>query len=214
VSDWIVTGLAAIAVCIVALYALPIRGLRMRRNGLNAEAVFLHLPIVAPMIAIGGYVGPTGAALATLVGFCAAAIIRRTNAVTDLVRHGVLRALVFLAIVPFAPNFANVRELPLLQSSLVFAAALAGISLVFQVALSAPTSALTYHISMRRILERVFRDPRTWIVSGGNVVWATIVRDPVLAGHYYVAVAMWLPVIVTSLLLRTIDKQHAELHRL
>lgn len=214
VADWSVTAVASVAACFVALYALPIRGLRMRRNGLNAEAVFLHLPIAAPLFALGGYVGPTSAAVATLLGFSAAAIVRRENAVTDLLRHGVLRAVVILALLPLAPHFADVRAMGVFEGSAVFTAVLIVGSFAFQTLISAPTSAVTYHISVSRILGRVSRDPRTWIVGGGNIVWSTVVRDPMLSAHYYVAVSMWLPVVLTALLLRTIDQQHAELHRL
>ncbi len=214
VADWVLTACAALAICFSALYALPIRGLRMRRSGINAEAVFLSLSIAAPLYAIGGYVGPTAAAVATLAGFSSAAILRRNDPVTDLARHGVLRTLVALALLPAGRELAAVRALPLLESSLIFAGFLAVLSIVFEVAISAPTSSFTYHISVSRILGRVFRDPRTWIVGIGNVIWATVVRDPIISGHPYAAIAMWLPVVVTALLLRTIDQQHAELHRL
>jgi len=214
VDDWIITACATAAICFAALHGLPIRGMRMRRNGLNAEAVFLSLSIGAPMFALGGYVGPTAAAIATLAGFCLAALIRRTNPVTDLARHGVMRCVTILALLPLAPHFAQIRALPLVEGSLIFAGALVVLSLVFEIAVSAPASAFTYHISLGRVLERVSRDPRTWIVGSGNIVWATVVRDPIISGHAYVAVAMWIPVIVTALLLRTIDQQHAELHRL
>lgn len=214
IDDWIITACACVATCFSALYALPIRGLRMRRSGLNAEAVFLNLSVAAPLFGLGGYVGPTAAALTSFVGFGAAAILRRTNPVTDLARHGVLRTLTALALLPMAPHFATIRSMPLVESSLIFAGFLILLSVVFEVAVSAPTSSLTYHISMGRVLERVVRDPRTWIVGLGNIVWATVVRDPIISGHGYAAVAMWLPVVVTALLLRTIDQQHAELHRL
>ncbi len=214
VGDWVITAFGAVAICFSALYGLPIRGLRMRRTGLNAEAVFLSLSVTAPMFALGGYVGPTAAAIATLSGFCFAALIRRANAVTDFIRHGVLRSITALAILPLAPHFAEVRALPVAESSLIFAGFLLVLTVLFELVLSAPTSALTYQISLGRILERVSRDPRTWIVGGGNIVWATVVRDPIIAGRPYEAIAMWIPVIATALLLRTIDQQHAELHRL
>lgn len=214
IAAWIVTALAAVAVCFVALWALPIRGLRMRRNGLNAEAVFLDVSILAPMVALGGYVGPTAGAIAAILGYSSAAILRRTNATTDLARHGVLRALGMLVFVPLAPTLEPIRALALVESSLVFASALVVLTVVFEFVLSAPTASWTYHISIGRILDRVLRDPRTYIVAGGNIIWATVVRDPILSQHFYIAVAMWLPVIVTARLLRTIDQQHAELHRL
>ena len=43
--DWVFTAAGALAICFVAGNALPVRGLRMRRTGLSAEAIFLDLPI-------------------------------------------------------------------------------------------------------------------------------------------------------------------------
>ncbi len=214
VVDWIITACGSVAICLAALHALPIRGLRIRHNGLSAEALFLSLSVAAPLYALGGFVGPTAAALATFAGFAAADLIRRPNPVTDLERHGVLRTLAALALLPAAPHFATIRAMPLFESSLIFAGFLFLLSVVFVVVFSAPTSSLTYHIPIGRVLERVVRDPRTWIVGIGNIVWATVVRDAIINGHDYVAIAMWLPVVVTALLLRTIDQQHEELHRL
>ncbi len=213
-ADWIVTASACAAMCFCALYGLPIRGLRMRRTGINAEAVFLWLTIAAPLFALDGYTGPTAAAIATLTGFSAAAVIRQTNPETDLARHGVLRTLAVLALVPLAPQFTALRALPVAEGSLIFAAFLAVYSALFEMLISAPVAAYTHHISVGRVLDCVARDPRTWIAGAGNVVWATVVRDCLISGHPYFAVAMWMPVIVTALLLRTIDRQHAELHRL
>lgn len=213
-GDWIVAAVGAIGIFVAATHALPIRGLRMRRSGLTAEAVFMDLSIGAPMFALGGFVGPTAAALAFALGFGAAAIVRRTNAVTDLTRHGALRVLACVALLPFVGDFALVRAMPEFQGALTYFVVLSVISFVFLLGVSATTSAFTFQISLPRVWERQVRDPRTWIVGIGNLVWATAVRDPILGGHYAVAIAMWLPVCITALLLRTIDEQHAELHRL
>jgi len=213
-TDIIIIAFATAAMCFVAMHALPIRGLRMRRNGLNAEAVFLDLSIAAPLFALGGSVGITAAAFTFLVGYALAAMLARANPVTDLARHGVLRSLFVLAFLPFAGDVAVVRDMPLVTSSVTFAAIATIASAIFVTLISAPISSYTYHISLTRIWERVLRDPRTWIVGGGNIIWATVVRDPILTGHYFVAIAMWAPVVVTARLLRTIDEQHAELHRL
>lgn len=213
-TDWIVIGFGAIAICIAAMHALPIRGLRMRRSGLTAEAVFMDLSIGAPIFALGGAVGPIGAAMAYALGFSAASILRRTNAVTDLTRHGALRVLACLAFLPFVDEGSLLKTMPSWQSAITYVVVLAAIYLVFLLGISATTSSVTFQISLMRVWERQVRDPRTWIVGVGNVLWATAVRDPMTSGHYYVAIAMWIPVGVTALLLRTIDEQHAELHRL
>lgn len=212
--DWLLTVCASTAVAFTAMWALPIRGLRMRRNGLNAEAAFLDVSVGIPLFALGGTVGPTASALAFATGFGIAAFLKRANPVTDLLRHGVLRVLVALLFVPFAIEIDafNARAGPM--NALLFALFLAAGYLAFRLTVSASTSALTHHISVTRIWDRMMRDPRTWIAGAGNIVWATVVRDPILRNHMLVAIAMWIPVVVTARLLRTIDEQHAELHRL
>lgn len=212
--DWIVTAFGAIGIALAACFPLPIRGLRMRRSGLTAEAVFMDLSVGAPIFALGGAVGPTAAALAFALGFGAAAMIRRSNQVTDLPRHGALRVIVCLAILPLFSEMQLLRTMPSWSSALTYAAILSIVFVIFLLGISATTSALTFQISLPRVWERQVRDPRTWIVGVGSIIWATAVRDPMLDGHYYVAIAMWIPVCVTALLLRTIDEQHAELHRL
>lgn len=207
-------AVAGAVMCFVALHALPIRGLRMRRNGLNAEAVFLDLSVAAPLIAFGGAIGVTAVAVVFLLGYSSAAILARSKAVTDLARHGVLRSLSSLLLLPFMGSFYVVRAMPLLTGSITWGAILAFLYAFYVVAISSPVSSYAYHISLSRIWGRIARDPRTWIVGAGNLVWAIVVRDPILSGHYLIAVAMWLPVMLTAQLLRTIDEQHAELHRL
>ncbi|HEV7179202.1 MAG TPA: diguanylate cyclase, partial [Candidatus Baltobacteraceae bacterium] len=212
-ADWLVTICGSTAIAFVATQALPIRGLRMRRTGLNAEAVVLDLSIAAPIFALGGAVGVTASATALAAGYGAASLLRRAGAPTDLARHGVMRTLAVLAFLPFAPAL-GIRNLPIPIGSAVFAGIVTVVGVAFVLLISAPLSAYTYHISVARVWGRVLCDPRTWITGVGNIIWATVVRDPMIRDHYYVAIAMWLPVAVAALLLRTIDEQHAELHRL
>lgn len=211
---WLLCAAAALCVALVACNALPIRGLRMRRSGRAAEAVFLDLPIVAPLFLIDGAAGPTAAALALAAGFGIAAVVRRGSAPTDIARHGVLRTLVALAFIPpllhVDPMFA--ANTP--GALLAFAGTLAIVTAVFVFGISACTSSAMYHIGITRVWQRLARDPRTWIVGASNVLWAAAVGDPVAAGHFALAAVMWAPVIGTSILLRTIDEQTAELHRL
>ncbi len=212
--DWEITACGAIVLCFAALYALPIRGLRLRRTGQSAEAVFLDVAVAAPLFVLGGSVGIVAAALAYALGFGAAATIARGNAPTNIERHGVLRVLATLAFLPLAQELDFVRTLPQLQSTAIYALALALVVGTFFLLVSAPVAAASYRLSISRIWERALSDPRTWIVGSGNVVWALVVADTITRQHYYVAMVMWLPVIVSSFLLRIIDDQHAELHRL
>ncbi len=212
-QDWVMTAFAAIGIACAAMWALPIRGLRMRRNGLNAQAVFLDVPIGAPLFALGS-AGPTAAALAFAIGFAFAALIRRQSPVTDLLRHGALRVLVVLAFVPFGTQLAAVRQLPLYAGVVTFLVSLTIGYWLFLVGVSSVTGALTYRITLTRVWGRTLRDPRTWIVGTGNILWAVAVRAPIMLERYWFAVVMWLPVLVCARLLKTIDEQHAELHRL
>ena len=205
--DWALTVAAALAVAFVAHNALPVRGLRMRRTGLSAEAIFLDLPIVAPLFALGAQVGPTACALAFALGFGCASIVRNAASVADLPRHGALRVLAALAFLPLDANAAQLQT-PAFAAAAFCAAAL------FIFGISAPASAYTFHIASTRLWTRLARDPRTWGVTAGGVIWATVGRNEIVLGEYVLAVALWLPVCLCAFLLRTIDKQQAELHRL
>lgn len=213
-SLWMLTALGTIAIAFVGLNALPIRGSRMRRTGLAAEAVFLDIPIVAPFFCIDGATGAMAAALMLAAGYAVAAIASRSRAPTDILRHGVLRALVALALVPFVTQFTPLVTGTSIQGSALFALSLLGAMLAFGLLISAPASALTYHVPMLRLWQRVVSDPRTWVAGASNLIWATAVRDALLRDQYAFTLIMWTPVVAIALLLRTIDDQHAELHRL
>ncbi|MGB6985253.1 MAG: GGDEF domain-containing protein [Candidatus Aquilonibacter sp.] len=205
--DWIITVVAAIAIAFVARNALPVRGLRMRRTGFSAEAIFLDLPIAAPLFALGGDVGPTACALALALGFGSASIGRGAASVADLPRHGTLRVLAALAVLPFGINAAALQ-------TPIFAAVVFGAAMLFIFGVSAPASAYTFHVALMRLWTRLVRDPRVWGVTAGGVIWATVARNEIVLGEYLLAIALWLPVCLCAFLLRTIDKQQAELHRL
>jgi diguanylate cyclase (GGDEF)-like protein len=205
--DWIVTAAAALAIAFVADNALPVRGLRMRRTGLSAEAIFLDLPIAAPLFALGSEVGPTACAFAFALGFGGASAVRGAASLADLSRHGVLRVLAALAILPMGINAAAL-------TTPVFAAVVFVAVVLFIFGVSAPASAYTFHVALMRLWIRLARDPRTWGVSAGGVIWATVARNEIVLGEFVLATALWLPVCLCAFLLRTIDRQHAELHRL
>ena len=212
--DWAFTACGALAICFVAGNALPVRGLRMRRTGLSAEAIFLDLPIAVSLFALGGEVGATACALAFALGFAGASIVRDSESVADLPRHGVLRVLAALFFLLFGSYEAQLRALPIAQATPILAAAIFAAVIVFIFLISAPVSSYTFHLSLARLWGRLARDPRTWWVTVGGVIWATIGRNEVVQGQDLVAIALWLPVCLSAFLLRTIDRQHAELHRL
>jgi diguanylate cyclase (GGDEF)-like protein len=205
--DWALTGTGALAIAFVAHNALPVRGMRMRRTGFSAEAIFLDLPIAAPLFALGTNVGPTACALAFALGFGGASVVRGSASVADLPRHGVLRVLAALAFLPLDTNAAQLQ-------TPAFAGIVFGAAVVFIFLISAPASAYTFHIALSRLWTRLARDPRTWGVATGGVIWATVGRNEIVLGEFLLVAALWLPVCLCAFLLRTIDKQHAELHRL
>src|SRR5579862_1628893 len=129
-TDWIVAAFGAIGIAITASFPLPIRGLRMRRSGLTAEAVFMDLSIGAPIFALGESVGPTAAALAFALGFSVATFVRRTDAITDLMRHGSLRVLTCLALTPLVGEMALLRTTPSWQSAFTYIAVLGTVFIV------------------------------------------------------------------------------------
>ncbi len=192
--DWILTLAGSLAMAFVARNALPVRGLRMRRAGLPAEALFLDLPIAAPLFALGTHVGPTACAVAFAVGF-------------GFQRHGVLRVLFALAFLALDIDAAQLQ-------TPVYAAAVCVAAVLFIFGISAPASAYTFHVSLRRLWTRLVRDPRTWGITAGGVIWATVGRNEIVLGEYLLAIALWLPVCLCAFLMRAIDKQQAELHRL
>jgi len=213
--DWALTVLGAVAIYLVAINALPVRGLRLRRSGLAAEAIILDLPIAATLFAIGGHVGPTACALAFALGFGAASLSRDREGVADLPRHGVLRVLIVLLFLAFGGDLLQqVRTLPPAQGAPAAALLATIIALTFVFVFSVPISSFAFHISVTRLWERVARDPRTWSVILGSVLWVPVERHEMLTGQFLVAIALWIPVCLTALLLRTIDKQYGELHRL
>jgi diguanylate cyclase (GGDEF)-like protein len=212
--DWTLTICGAVAIAFIASNALPVRGLRMRRTGLSAEAIFLDLPVAVPLFALGGQIGGTACALAFALGFGAASIARNADSVADLPRHGVLRVLVALLFLPLGDNAMQVRAMPIAEATPIVAAVVFAAVIVFIFGISAPASSYTFHLSILRLWGRLARDPRTWVVTVGSVIWATIGRNEVVLGQNLLAIMLWLPVCLSAFLLRTIDRQQAELHRL
>jgi diguanylate cyclase (GGDEF)-like protein len=213
-TDWIVAACAAAAIGFVAANAVPVRGLRLRRTGLAPEAIVLDLPIAVPLIALGGSAGITAAALAIAAGFGAASLVRGARRVTDLARHGALRTIAVLAVLPFAGALQPLQASPLEQSTPIFVLLLLGAAAVYGFGISAPSAAYTFRISVLRVWGRVLRDPRSWLVTVFGAGWAALVRAEALTHHPVLMVSLWVAPAACAVLLRMLDRQHAELHRL
>jgi diguanylate cyclase (GGDEF)-like protein len=213
--DWVFTAFGVAAMYFVASNALPVRGLRLRRSGLAAEAIFHDLPIAAMFVSMGPKIGPTAGALVYAAGFLLAVLTSRREDVADIPRHGILRVLVCLAILAFGgSSLDTINALPQEQQMPVAALAAFALVVVYNFVISAPISATTFHIPLLRVWERIARDPRWWAASGLSIFWVVVGRSEVILGHYGTAIALWVPVIIIAILLRTIDNQSAELHRL
>jgi diguanylate cyclase (GGDEF)-like protein len=167
---------------------------------------------VAPFFLMGA-VGVTAAATTLALGYGMASLIRRRHAPTDVLRHGVVRALVVLALLPIFAQF-DFGALSPRDTMETFTIGLALVYGLLAFGISGPISAFTFHIPIVRIWRRVAADPRTWVVGAANVLWATAVCESVLRGQPIMTMIMWIPALATAMLLRTIDEQHAELHRL
>lgn len=214
IEEWLLAVIAAACIAFVAVNAVPVRGLRMRRSGLAAEVIAIDLPVGVPLIVLGGSVGLTAAALAYAVGYGAASLFRSTWSLTDLPRHGALRVLAILACLPFSAAFVALQSLPEEQSVAYTFAWYTAVALVFRFLISAPSAAYTYRLSLTRVWGRIARDPRIWAVLAGSVFWAAVARGEIIHRNILDAGALWLGVCICAVLLRTIDRQHAELHRL
>lgn len=213
-GDWAIAACGAIAIAFVAMHALPIRGLRMKRTGVNAEAIVLDVAVIAPIFGLGGAVGISAAAVATAAGYAAALFLPSAPAPTDLARHGVTRVLVILAFLPFVDKLPSPHVVAAQFQTLAFILVVTAAELCFVFGVSAPICARTYHISIGRVWNRVVRDPRTWAVGAANVIWAAIALAPVAARHVPLVAALWFAPCAAALLLRTIDEQRSELQRL
>ena len=214
-TEWLLTACAAIAMGFVASNALPIRGLRLRRTGLAAEAIFHDLPIAAGLISIDPKIGPISCALAYAIGFGIAVVTRTGENVADVPRHGILRTLVCLGLLVFGgPLLSGLQALP--PAEQIAATTLLAVALVFiyNFAISAPVSSLVFHIPLLRVWERLARDRRWWAATALSIFWVAVGRDVIILDHYWLLVALWAPVVLVAIMMRLLDRQASELHRL
>jgi diguanylate cyclase (GGDEF)-like protein len=202
---------AALAIGIVALNGLPVRGLRIRRGDFSAEALFQDAPIEIPIFLL---VSPEAAAVATIAGFTLAALVRRTSGRLDLLRHGGVRALLILAIAPVRTQLLALVMQPDVSSAfwfigLGFAAALTVVFLC-----SVPFLAIHTNLPLATIWTRLARDRRLWSGLLATILWSYVIVRLAPAAVPAALVALWIPVVAYALLLKKIDEQALELHRL
>ena len=213
-STWLLTIGAAFALCLVAVNAISIRGLRMRRTGISAEALFLDIPVGAPLFVVAGAPLATGVTLALVTGFALAALIRRGPAGAELMRHGIARTLVGLILIPLSEVYRPFSGPSPLVNGAFFALCLTVASICFVFFVSAPLASMVNGVRLTRVWSRIVRDVRFWVTAAGSIVWALIIWTVLREGHIVTAVAMWLPVVICAILLRRLEELRVENHRL
>jgi diguanylate cyclase (GGDEF)-like protein len=207
----VLTIVASLVVAIVALNGLPVRGLRIRRGDFSSEALFQDAPVEIPIFIL---VTPEAAAVSVLAGFLLASAMREAAGRLDLLRQGAVRALLILALAPLRPGLIDLILGPWGAFWFLFLGALAALFVVF--VCSMPFVAIHTSLPLTTIWQRLAKDRRLWAGLFATVFWAYVIVRLVTPGESGAAamIALWLPVVAYSWLLRRVDDQAVELHRL
>ena len=210
-EDIVIATVGAIVTAIVAINGLPVRGLRIRRGEFSAEALFLDAPVSIPIFAL---VNPETAALAALGGFMLAAGVRSGPGRLDLLRQGAVRAILALALAPLRPKFIEVALAPTVSGAAGFMVIGIAAALCVIFVCAVPFVAIHTSLSMTTIWRRLGRDRRLWSGICVTVFWSYVIVRLVTEGYPTAMISLWLPVAAYALMLRRIDEQAVELHRL
>lgn len=202
---------SAIVVALIAINGLPVRGLRIRRGEFSSEALYQDAPIVIPLYVL---VSPLTAATAAIGGFAIAALLRRGPGRMDLLRQGAIRALFVLALAPLRPQLLGIALPPAPFGAIWFVliASLAALCVVFMAAI--PFVAIHSNLSMSTIWARLAKDRRLWIGLAATVCWSYVIVRLVPDANAAATIALMVPVAGYAALVRRIDDQQVELHRL
>jgi diguanylate cyclase (GGDEF)-like protein len=210
-QDGVIALVGAIVVTIVAINGLPVHGLRIRRGDFTAEALFYDAPVEIPIFAL---VNPETAALAALGGFMLAAGVRPGPGRLDLLRQGAVRAILIFALAPLQPKLVEVALAPTVTGAVWFMAIGVAAALCVVFVCAVPFVAIHTSLSMATIWRRLGRDRRLWSGIVVTVFWSYVIVRLVTQGYPAAMISLWLPVAAYSVLLRRIDEQSVELHRL
>jgi diguanylate cyclase (GGDEF)-like protein len=204
---------AIIVTALIAINGLPVRGLRIRRGDFSAEALFQDAVVEIPLFAL---VGVEVAAIGVLGGFTLAACVRRSPGRLDLLRQGAVRALLLLALTPLRPALISlaVPAAPTITSALWFFGIGTAASLAVVFIASAPFVSIRTGLPMTTIWKRLARDRRLWAGLLSTVFWSYVIVQVAPQAVPVWLACLWLPVIVYAWLLRRVDDQAVELHRL
>lgn len=210
-QDAIIGAVGAIVVTIVAINGLPVRGLRIRRGDFTAEALFYDAPVLLPIFAL---VNPETTAVAALGGFTLAALVRPGPGRLDLLRQGAVRAIMVFALAPLRPKLIEVALAPTLSGAIWYMVIGVAAALCVVFVCAVPFVAIHTSLSMATIWKRLGRDRRLWSGILVTVFWSYVIVRLVGEGYPTAMISLWLPVAAYSVLLRRIDEQAVELHRL
>jgi diguanylate cyclase (GGDEF)-like protein len=210
-SATILTAAAALIIMLVALNGLPVRGLRIRRADFSSEALFQDAPVCIAMYAL---VSADAAAVSAVGGFALAAALRRGPGRLDLLRQGAVRALLILVLAPFRGDLLRAGLAPAIAAPLWFfiAGSCAALFVVF--ACSVPFVAIHTGLSTATIAKRLAKDRRLWIGLAVTIAWSYVIVKLVPDAVPAPAIALMLPAAGYAYLLRRMDDQAVELHRL
>jgi diguanylate cyclase (GGDEF)-like protein len=210
-ANTVLAVVGALVVALLAVNGLPLRGLRVRRGDFSGEALFQDAPVLIPLFAL---TTPATAAAAAIAGFALAAVARSGPGRLDLLRHGIVRALLVLAAAPVRPQLIALALVPTPDGALWFAVlcGLAALCIVF--VCSMPFVLIRTRLPVGVVLARLARDRRIWSGLLVTVFWSYVIVRLVPNGNPLGLIALWLPLVAYSLLLRRIDAQAVELHRL
>ena len=210
-AAWLLTVAGSLVIALVALHGLPVRGLRIRRGDFSAEALFQDAPIVIPLYLL---VSAEASAVAVLGGFTLAALARGPAGRLDSLRQGAVRALLLLLLLPLRPQLVDVTLAPTLAGGFWFFVLGSLASLVVVFVCSMPFVAILTSLALSTVWQRLGKDRRLWSGLLATVFWCYVIVRLVPEPLPQYIVALWLPVIAYSWLLRRVDDQAVELHRL
>ncbi len=201
----------AIVIAVIAVNGLPVRGLRLRRGDFAAEALFEDAPVEIALFAL---VNPETAAVAALGGFTLAAVVRPAPGRLDLLRQGAVRALLILALAPARAQLVQLALAPTLAGGIWFVVFALCAMLSVTGAGSILFVALRTNLPIGVVGERFARDRRFWSGLAVTVAWSYVIVRLFPKGAPASLIALWLPIVSYALLMRRIDNQGVELHRL
>ncbi|HEY8297864.1 MAG TPA: GGDEF domain-containing protein [Candidatus Baltobacteraceae bacterium] len=206
--------LVAVAIVMVAITvrnSVPIRGRRGKRSGHIEDSVSLDLPITLSLLIVES---GTAAAIAALVGFSIAGLLRRRADRFAIAFAGASRALFFIGadfLRPLVPRTLFDFTLPSFASFVtILLIGLMGFIYLWHL----PTTAWRERIPLRRLWRRYTRDRHLWALLALQAIWAYACCEFMIHGNALFGILAWIPVPTTAILSRSLFLARSEAARL